>query len=58
MAAMAATRHNPPLREFYQHLRSAGKMPKVALIAVMRKLVVRLNAMAREGAQWQEKSAA
>jgi transposase len=43
MAALVASRYNPVLREFYQHLLSKGKAPKVALTALMRKLVVHLN---------------
>jgi transposase len=43
MAALSASRSNRPLREFYQRLRTAGKPAKVALTAVMRKLVVLMN---------------
>jgi len=43
MAALVATRHNPILRSFYQRLRLAGKPPKLALTAVMRKLLIVLN---------------
>jgi len=43
MAALVATRFNPILRTFYQRLVAAGKPKKVALTAVMRKLVVLLN---------------
>ena len=43
MAALVASRHNPILRDFYQRLLSKGKKPKVALTALMRKLVVHLN---------------
>jgi len=43
MAALVATRHNPILAEFYQRLRSAGKPPKLALTATMRKLLIVLN---------------
>jgi transposase len=45
MAALSAVRHDPILREFYQRLRAAGKKPKVALAAAMRKLIVLLNHM-------------
>lgn len=47
MAALVASRHNPVIREFYQRLRAAGKPPKVALTACMRKLLVILNAVAK-----------
>jgi len=43
MAAMTAMRDNRVLREFYQRLRAAGKPGKVAIIAVMRKLICLLN---------------
>ena len=43
MAALAAIRHNAILKTFYQRLRDHGKPAKVALTAVMRKLVVLLN---------------
>jgi len=45
MAAIVASRHNPPLRAFYQRLIAQGKRPKVALVAIMRKLVILLNSM-------------
>jgi len=43
MAALVAARHNPILRIFYQRLRTAGKPPKLALTATMRKLLIALN---------------
>ncbi len=43
MAALVAARYNPILRQFYQRLRAAGKPPKLALTAVMRKLLIALN---------------
>jgi transposase len=43
MAALVAARSNRTLREFYQRLRAAGKPAKVALTAVMRKLIVLMN---------------
>jgi transposase len=48
MAALAATRHNPVIRGFYQRLLHAGKPKKVALVACMRKLLTILNAIARD----------
>ena len=44
MAALSASRFNQVLRPFYQRLRANGKPPKLALIAVMRKLIIYLNA--------------
>ena len=43
MAALSAVRFDPILKAFYTRLRLAGKKPKVALVACMRKLVVLMN---------------
>jgi len=48
MATLSATRHNPPIKAFYERLLAAGKLPKVALIACMRKLLTHLNALMRQ----------
>jgi transposase len=48
MPALTATRHNPVLKEFYQRLLKAGKLKKVALTAVMRKLLICLNTLLRQ----------
>ena len=53
MAALVATRWNPVIRLCYQRLRAAGKAPKVALVAAMRKLLTILNAMVHHGTPWQ-----
>ena len=53
MAALVATRHNPVLRDFYRRLRIAGKPAKVALVAVMRKLLTIVNAMVKHQSRWQ-----
>jgi len=52
MAAMSASQHNPVIRAFYQRLIEAGKPKKVALTACVRKLVVILNAMIKNGTLW------
>ena len=52
MATLVATRWNPVIRPFYQRLRAAGKPPKVALVAAMRKLLTILNAMVHHGTPW------
>jgi transposase len=52
MAALAAIRCNPVLKTFYQRLRTTGKAPKVALVAVMHKLLTVLNAIVRRGQPW------
>jgi transposase len=53
MATLAATRHNPVLRSFYQRLRARGKPAGVAVIACLRKLLVIANAIIRDGQPWQ-----
>ena len=52
MAALVASRYNSVLRAFYQRLRAAGKPAKVALVAVMRKLLTILNAMIKHQSAW------
>ena len=52
MATLAAIRWNPVIQAQYKHLVDQGKNKKVAIIACMRKLVVILNAMARDGHHW------
>jgi transposase len=52
MAAVTASRHNPVLRPFYQRLLAKGKPPKLALIAVLRRLVVFANAVLKSGQPW------
>lgn len=54
MAALVATRHNVALRDFYRRLRTAGKPAKVALVAVMRKLLTIVNAMVKHQSRWQQ----
>jgi transposase len=53
MAALVASRHNKVLKSFYQRLLQAGKPKKLALTAVMRKLLTILNAMVRDQTPWQ-----
>ncbi len=53
MAALVGARHNPLLKDFYERLLNAGKPKKVALVAVMRKLLTILNAMARSNQPWE-----
>jgi transposase len=53
MAALTAARFNPDLKRFYRRLRAKGKTAKVALTAVMRKLVVLANALLRQDRFWQ-----
>lgn len=52
MGALVAARFNPVLRAFHQRLISAGKLPKVALVACMRKLLTILNSMVGSKTTW------
>ena len=52
LAALSAVRHNEELGRFYHGLRNRGKTGKVALVAVMRKLLLVLNAVAHRGTPW------
>jgi transposase len=52
MAALAATKHNPVIRAFYQRLCAAGKPKKVALTACMHKLLLIANAILRHRTPW------
>jgi transposase len=52
MAALVGSRHNPTLKALYSRLRLAGKPAKVALVACMRKLIIILNAIMRDGRPW------
>ncbi len=49
MTALVAIQHNPVLRLFAEKLRRNGKPNKVVIAAVMRKLIVTLNAIVRSG---------
>jgi transposase len=53
MAALAAARFNADMQRFYGRLRANGKKPKVALTAVMRKLLVLANTLIHEDRLWQ-----
>jgi transposase len=57
LAAMNGARFNPVLKPIYVRMIEAGKPPKVAFIALARKLLTILNAMVRDGTQWQERAA-
>ena len=52
ICAWAVLRVDGDLRDFYQRLRERGKPGKVAVIAVARKLLLQLNAVARRGTPW------
>ena len=52
MPALQAARSNGPLRIFYQRLLAVGKTKKVALTAVMRKLIVLANTLLKADRTW------
>ena len=56
MAMLTAVRFNPVIQVFYDRLIAAGKPKKVALTACSHKMLRILNAMARTGQPWDEKS--
>jgi len=53
MPTLTAIRHNPCVRSMYTRLIAAGKPPKVAITACMRKLLTILNAVTRDVRPWQ-----
>lgn len=57
MPALVATRFNPDMKAKYTTLVAAGKPPKVAITAIMRKLVILANALLKEGRNWTPKPA-
>lgn len=57
MATMSALRCDPVIRGWYDRLTAAGKPPKVALVACMRKLLTIMNAMMKSQIPWQPKLA-
>jgi transposase len=55
MPALVAIRFNRDLRDKYQQLVSAGKAKKVAITAVMRRMLVLANTLLRDARDWQPK---
>ena len=53
MAATSAIRCNPQMQAFFERLRASGKQHKVAMVAVMRKLITLVNALLRADREWQ-----
>ena len=56
MAALSAIRHNPIMAKAHTDLMARGKIFKVAITAVMRKLLVALNAMVKHNLAWEDRS--
>ncbi|MDO7899737.1 IS110 family transposase, partial [Pseudomonas sp. K18] len=57
MCALVMVRYNADFKARYARLRAKGKCAKVALVACMRVLLVRLNAMVRDGTPWRDQTA-
>ena len=55
MAMMSAMQCNPVFKATYQRLLAAGKPKKTAIIACVRKMIVILNSMVRDGVMWDPK---
>ena len=56
MATIVAIRHNEKIKTFYQHLKSKGKVSKVAIVACMRKFITILNLLVKKDQLWQTKT--
>ena len=57
MPALVTTRYNADMKAKYQAMTAAGKPSKVAITAVMRKLIVLANALLRANRPWTQKMA-
>lgn len=57
MPALVAMRFNPDLKVKYELLRAAGKPAKVAIVAIMRKLIETANALVKANRTWTPKTA-
>lgn len=56
MAALVAARYNPVLKQTRDRLRALNKKPKVVIVALMRRMLTILNAILRDGTQWQNRA--
>ena len=57
MAMLSSIQCNPVFKRFYERLKAQGKIPKVALIACMRKMIVVLNTMIKNQESWRAEMA-
>ncbi|WP_247877987.1 transposase [Azospirillum sp. TSO22-1] len=55
--ALAAAHCNPMTQAFCRRLKAAGKAHRVVIVAAMRKIIVILNAMVRDGKPWEHAAA-
>jgi len=56
MPALVACRFNPDMKAKYEQLKQNGKPPKVAITAIMRKLIILANALLRDNRKWSTKA--
>jgi len=54
MPALVAIRFNRDLKAKYDQLKTAGKASKVAITAIMRKMIILANALLRDGRKWEQ----
>ena len=54
MSMLSAIQHHPTLKPHYQKMLAAGKPKKVAIVACMRKQLIILNTMVKNGTMWDE----
>lgn len=57
MAMLSSIQCNPVFKRFYERLKAQGKIPKVAVVACMRKMIVVLNTMIKNQEPWRENMA-
>jgi len=57
MPALVACNFNPDMKAKYEQLKKSGKPPKVAITAIMRKLIILANTLIKNDRKWQEKMA-
>ena len=57
LPALVAIKHNPDLKTKYEALRGAAKPAKVAIVALMRKLIETANALVKADRRWTQKTA-
>ena len=57
MAAISAIQHNDAIKAFAERLKKAGKLPKVVIVACMRKLLTIMNSMLKNNTPWNPKNA-
>jgi transposase len=56
MATHAAMKHNPAIAAFAQRMKAAGKLPKVIIVACLRKLLTVMNIVLKTSQAWRDSS--